>query len=182
MNKAIFLDRDGVLIEDVGYLSDLNQIHYLDKSVEGLRLLQELGYSLIVVTNQSGVARGYFKERFVKKTHEQIKAYFLSHGIEILHFYYCPHYENGQIKKYAIVCDCRKPKIGLLRKAEEDYGVCLSKSIMIGDKASDMQLAHNAGMLGIRIASGEIDSGEQYRCENLLEAAEFVKTNSWKKK
>ena len=182
MNKAVFLDRDGVLLEDVGYLSDLSEIHYLDKSVEGLLLFRELGYLLVVVTNQSGIARGYFKEEFVKKTHKEIKDYFLSYGIEIIDFYYCPHYRDGKVAKYAIECDCRKPKIGMLKKAEKDYNICLSESIMIGDKSSDMQLADNAGMLGIRIAEGKIESGEQYRCTNLLDAARFVKKNVTNKK
>lgn len=150
MNKAIFLDRDGTLIEEKNYLSDKKDIKFLDGVFDGLQILQQQ-FLLIIITNQSGVARGYFNEDKVIEINEEIKKQLRDHNINITDIFYCPHHIAGKIKKYSIKCNCRKPNTGLINIAVEKYNIDLSKSYVIGDKDSDIQLGKNAGCKTILI-------------------------------
>ena len=150
MNKAVFLDRDGTLIEEKNYLSNKKDIKFLDGIFEGLKKLQK-DYLLIIITNQSGVARGYFDEEKVIEINSEIKKQLLDHGVVITDIFYCPHHKDGIIDKYSIECNCRKPKTGLIDIAVEKYNIDLSKSYVIGDKDSDILLAKNTGCKSILV-------------------------------
>lgn len=149
MRSAVFLDRDGTLIEDVGYLSSISQIKVLPRVVDGLKLLKSMGYLLIVVTNQSGVARGFFSEGFVLNVHDILGRLFKDNGVTIDAFYYCPHHPTEGLPPYNVNCDCRKPKTGMIKRAICEYDIDISKSWVIGDSLVDVQLARNAGCKGI---------------------------------
>lgn len=149
MRSAVFLDRDGTLIEDVGYLSSISQIKVLPRVVDGLKLLKSMGYLLIVVTNQSGVARGFFSEGFVLNVHDILGRLFKDNSVTIDAFYYCPHHPTEGLPPYNVNCDCRKPKTGMIKRAICEYDIDISKSWVIGDSLVDVQLARNAGCKGI---------------------------------
>lgn len=149
MRSAVFLDRDGTLIEDVGYLSSISQIKVLPRVVDGLKLLKSMGYLLIVVTNQSGVARGFFSEEFVLNVHDILGRLFKDNGVAIDAFYYCPHHPTEGFPPYNVNCDCRKPKTGMIKRAICEYDIDISNSWVIGDSLVDVQLARNAGCKGI---------------------------------
>jgi len=144
--KAAFFDRDGTLIEDVVYLSDLNQIKILPGVIELCSSLQKSGYKLFVVTNQSGIARGFFDEDFVIKTHEYLKELFAKENVFFEKFYYCPHHpEKAVTKKYLKDCSCRKPNAGMLYDAAKEFNIDLSQSLMFGDKEKDIKAGQAAG-------------------------------------
>lgn len=135
--KAAFFDRDGTLIKDVHYLSSIDQVELLPGILDLCRELQKT-YLLFVVTNQSGVGRGYFDEAFVQETHRYLDAVFKKNGILFTNFYYCPHHPSEK-------CSCRKPSPGMLRIAARDYNLDLSESLMFGDKIIDIQAGELAG-------------------------------------
>ena len=144
--KAAFFDRDGTIIKDVSYLSDLKDIEILPKAVNLCIVLQKAGYKLFVVTNQSGIARGFFDENFVEKTHECIKRLFKNQGVVFEKFYVCPHHPTAAIKEeYLKKCFCRKPEAGMLFKAAQDFNIDLQESLMFGDRLLDIQAGDSAG-------------------------------------
>ena len=132
MRKVLFLDRDGVINKDVSYLYKISDLEWVDGAKEALAYAHSKGYDLIVVTNQSGVARGYYKES----------------DVPILHFYYCPHHKEGIVPLYAVECECRKPKPGMIKQAIKDYDVNISDSFLIGDSQRDVDAAEAAGIKG----------------------------------
>jgi D-glycero-D-manno-heptose 1,7-bisphosphate phosphatase len=145
---AVFLDRDGTLIKDVGYLAEPSEIRLYRGVAQALRKLRAAGYLLFVVTNQSGVARGYFPESSVKKVHRSLQTRLKAQGARIDGFYYCPHYPGAPLKAYAKSCSCRKPNPGMVRQASRSFAVDLKKSYMVGDKLDDLGLAARAGLAG----------------------------------
>jgi len=153
LQKAVFLDRDGVLIHDVHYLSNLDQIRFYPDVPTGLWRLQELGYRLIVVTNQSGVARGYFTEALVKESFAVMNRCLISDNVQLDGFYYCPHHPTG-IPPYNLDCNCRKPRTGMIDQAVNDFGIDRTHSYMIGDKLCDIAMAVNAHLKGILLTTG----------------------------
>lgn len=175
MNRAIFLDRDGTIIEEKNYLSDVNQILLLENSVKGLKILQDT-FLLIIVSNQSGVSRGYFTEKEVNKVNEALLNMLEKQSVHISGVYYCPHYENGVIEKYSINCTCRKPKTGLIDKACLDFAIDLNKSYVIGDKDSDIQLAKNVGCRSILIKNSNYLNkiSPNYVAIDLYDAAKYI--------
>lgn len=137
MKKAIFLDRDGTLNIDYGYVHDIDHFYFIEGSIEALKALQEMGYALVLVTNQSGIARGYFTEEEFNQLTEWMDWSLEDRGVHLDGIYYCPHHPKGT-GKYKKECDCRKPKPGLLLEAMADLGIDPKKSIMIGDKLDDV--------------------------------------------
>lgn len=136
--RAVFFDRDGTLIRDVGYPSDPRDVQLLPQAVEGLRLLRQTGYLLVVISNQSGIGRGYFGEMELQQVHERVVALFSDEGVAFDGTYFCPHApEDG--------CECRKPQPGMLRLAAEELEIDLAQSVMIGDKPSDVIAGKRAG-------------------------------------
>ncbi len=139
MRRAIFLDRDGVINEDLGYVGKREDFHFLPGVFEALRHFQNLGFLLIIVTNQSGIARGYYTVQDFLSLSEWMKEELRKRDITITDIFYCPHHpEDG--------CECRKPKPGMILEAARRYDIDLSASWMIGDKPSDIEAAKNAGI------------------------------------
>ncbi len=139
---AAFLDRDGTLMEDSGFIGDPKRVRVLPGVAEALVALAAAGYERIVVTNQSGVARGYFDEPDVISVHRTLSSELAVHGAAIDAFYFCAH---------LVDCDCRKPAPGMIARAVADRGLALAASVMFGDRASDIALAQNVGIPGILV-------------------------------
>ena len=148
MRKVLFLDRDGVINKDVSYLYKIADLQWVDGAKEALKLAHDSGYELIVVTNQSGVARGYYKETDVQILHDYMGNELFKAGAPILHFYYCPHHKDGTVERYAVDCNCRKPKPGMILQAIKDFDVDVEHSFLIGDSQRDVDASEAAGIKG----------------------------------
>jgi D-glycero-D-manno-heptose 1,7-bisphosphate phosphatase len=172
---AAFLDRDGTIIKDVGYLSDVDDIEFLTGAVEAIRLLNKAGFVVIVATNQSGIARGLLAETVVTATHEHMQAVLKTAGAVIDAFYYCPHLAEGSVPEYSMRCDCRKPLPGMFHRASSDHGPFASRSYMFGDRGSDIQFAAAAGLVPRLIGVADPDTAPAgVRYATLLEAVHQV--------
>jgi len=152
VQKAIFLDRDGVIIEDTGYPDDCRKLKFLPKVIEAVKLLNDNGFRVIVATNQSGVARGFFTEEKLKEINRFIQDTLAEKGAIIDKIYYCPHHIEGTIEEYRKECHCRKPNSGMLEKAAGEFGIDLENSFLIGDKISDIEAGHRVGSRTILLA------------------------------
>lgn len=144
--RVIFLDRDGVLNVDKGFVHLWQDFEWKDHAIEGLLALQGLGYDLVVVTNQSGLARGLYGLDEYQELTRQMKQALVSHGIHLLGVYHCPHHPEGIQKNWAISCHCRKPMPGLIMQAALDHGISLRDSIMVGDRWIDIEAGRAAGV------------------------------------
>lgn len=150
-----FLDRDGVLVEDTGYAYKVEDLKVLPNVSHTLKKLQDLGYLLIVISNQAGVARGYFGEDDVGVFHKELaRRVEAESGAKIDAFYFCPHHPQGSVAVYARSCDCRKPGIALLTQASKDFAIDWDSSFFVGDRSSDIDCAINAKIRGFQIESG----------------------------
>ena len=154
MNRAVFLDRDGTVNEEVGYLRDLDQLRLIPGAGTAIRRLNEAGLNVVLVTNQSGVARGYFPEALVHEAHERLNQLLSNEGARIDAVYYCPHHPTAGNSPYTMACDCRKPGTGLIDRAARELGIDVRQSYMIGDKWSDVELGQRAGAHSILVRSG----------------------------
>jgi D-glycero-D-manno-heptose 1,7-bisphosphate phosphatase len=154
---AAFLDRDGVLNVDRGYTNKPEQLEWIEGAPEAVRLLNAAGYYVLVITNQSGVARGYYDEATVKSFHARMQDSLAAHGAHIDAFYYCPHHPEGIIKTLAVPCRCRKPGPGMLEQAAREWPIDISASFLIGDKDDDIAAAAAFNIRGIKFNS-QIDS------------------------
>jgi D-glycero-D-manno-heptose 1,7-bisphosphate phosphatase len=153
-NTAVFLDRDGVINEEVGYLDRLDKLKIIPSAYEAIRLINESGMKAIVISNQAGVARRLFTEDFVKKTHEHLQTALHQKEAHIDNFYYCPHHPTEGIEPYRRACDCRKPAPGMLLQAAQDLNIDLTKSYLVGDRFRDMEAAKKVGVKGILVQTG----------------------------
>ena len=151
---TVFLDRDGTLIEEVGYLSHLDRIALYPWSIESVKLLNRAGFKVVVVTNQAGVARGLFDEDFIDEAHRFLDQKFGDGGAMIDKFYYCPHHPEASVEAYRCECDCRKPKAGMLWKAAQELQLELSHSFVIGDRLSDLRLGPAVGAKSVLVRTG----------------------------
>jgi len=154
MNRAVFLDRDGTVIEEVGYLSDLKQLRLIPGAAASIKRLNEAGLRVVLVTNQSGVARGYFTEAFVRETHELLVKLLGLEGARLDGIYYCPHHPKAGNPLYAAACDCRKPGTGMLEQAARELDIDVKGSFVVGDKWSDVELGQRAGAHSILVTTG----------------------------
>lgn len=154
MNRAVFLDRDGTVTEEVGYLTSLDMLKLIRGAGAAIKRLNEAGFKVVLVTNQSGVARGYFPESLVDDAHGLLRRMLMKDGALLDGIYYCPHHPTAGKAEYTIVCDCRKPETGLLDRAARDLAIDLKQSFMVGDKWSDVELGHRAGMRSILVRTG----------------------------
>tara|TARA_B000000475_G_C15971377_1_gene437183 strand:+ start:464 stop:1009 length:546 start_codon:yes stop_codon:yes gene_type:complete len=178
MNKALFIDRDGVLNQDKGYTHKISDLKLLDGVLEGLQRFQSLDYKIIIITNQSGIARGLFKIKDFHDFMTKMIQIFNNNKITINDYFFCPHHIDGVVKEYSISCDCRKPEAGMIFQAQEKYGFDLSKSVLIGDKESDILAGIKANIpLNIRITKNILlkDSLASYTTKDLIQAAEIIK-------
>lgn len=151
---AAFLDRDGVLNVDHGYVHRPDQLEWIDDAPGAVRFLNEAGFVVIVVTNQSGVARGLYDEAAVHRFHDHMQKALAAQAARIDAFYYCPHHPEGKVAAYAVRCSCRKPGTAMLQQAARDWAIDRQRSFMIGDKAIDMQAAAAFGIRGIMFDAG----------------------------
>lgn len=144
--KAAFIDRDGVINEERNYVHRIADFVLLPGVIQGLILLRDAGYRLIVVTNQSGIARGYFDQVEMDRLHNHLRAQLAENGVALDAIYFCPHHPQGVIRSLAIKCDCRKPSPGMLLQAAMDFDLDLAASVLIGDKLSDVEAGKCAGV------------------------------------
>jgi len=184
MKRAVFLDRDGTINVDVGYLNHPDQLVLLPQAIAGLRLLSESGLLLVIVTNQSGVARGLIPPQQLPVIQQAFLDLMRSNAILIAGYYACPHYPESSLPEYRSTCKCRKPAPGLILQAANELDIDVQNSYVVGDKASDVQLAHNAGATGLLVLSGEGEKSlhtypAEFKpphavCRDLSEAAEWI--------
>ena len=152
---AAFLDRDGTLNVDVGYPDSLEKIVLIPGAVEAVQLLNRAGYAVVVVSNQSGVARGYFDEARVQAINRGVAEMFAQAGARIDGFYYCPHLPEAAVARYRRACGCRKPEPGMLQKAVREMHLDLARSLIIGDKYSDIAAGKALGLQAVLVRTGE---------------------------
>ncbi|GAB64295.1 MAG: D-glycero-beta-D-manno-heptose 1,7-bisphosphate 7-phosphatase [Candidatus Jettenia sp.] len=176
--KAVFLDRDGTVIVHKPYLNSPDQLLLLPNAAQGIRLFNEEGYLVIVITNQSGIARGFFDEKCLELIHKKMTDVLRNEGAMIDDIYYCPHYKEGMIQQYTKDCDCRKPKIGMFLEAARQYHIDFSQSLMIGDSEVDIRAGKNAGCKCVLIKDSKESQNTtiavadtDYVVKDLLEAA-----------
>jgi D-glycero-D-manno-heptose 1,7-bisphosphate phosphatase len=178
--RAVFLDRDGVINEERGYVHTPEQFVLLPRVVAAIRSLRLSGFKVIVITNQSGVARGFFNVATVDKLHRHFQEILGAEGEQVDGIYYCPHHPEGTVKGYAVHCDCRKPMPGLLLQAAKELNLDLSASYLVGDKLSDIQAGRQAGLREeflVRTGHplpGEAISYANYVVNDLYEAASVI--------
>jgi len=182
------MDRDGTLSHEVGYINHLSRMRPYPFSAEAVRLINRSDRLAIVVTNQAGVARGYFTEELVKQVHQRMESILALDGAKLDDIFYCPHHPTAGKPPYRMDCECRKPKPGMLLKAAEKHNIDLSLSVMVGDKISDVEMAKANGMTGVLVLTGygrgefayQSDSWHEqpdFIAENLLEAVKWILKN-----
>ncbi len=151
---AVFLDRDGTLLEEAGYLDRLERLVFFPYSVDAVRLLNRAGFVVVVVTNQAGIARGIFKESFVAAAHGHISERLSLGGARIDAFYYCPHHPEAVVEALRQDCGCRKPRPGMFTRAAEELGLDLGRSFVVGDRWHDLEAGQRVGARGILVRTG----------------------------
>jgi D-glycero-D-manno-heptose 1,7-bisphosphate phosphatase len=154
VKPAVFLDRDGTLLEEAGYVDRLERLVFFPFSIDAVRLLNRGGFAVVIVTNQSGVGRGLYKEEFVHQAHDLISRRTAEGGARIDGYYFCPHHPSAEIEEYRRECECRKPAPGMFRQAAADLGLDLPRSFVVGDKGTDIQAARAAGATGLLVRTG----------------------------
>ncbi len=160
--KAIFLDRDGVINQEVNYLHKIEDFKFTDNCISALKLLQSAGYSLFIVTNQAGIGRGYYSESDFHNLMNWLDTELAKHGVNITDIEFCPHHPTGATGIYKRYCTCRKPKPGMLLNLIGKHDVDVSKSFMVGDKFSDLEAAEAAGIEKCIL----VKTGHAFRTEN----------------
>ncbi len=154
MRRAVFIDRDGTISEEVGYVNHPSRYRVFPYSAEAIRALNAAGWLAILVTNQAGVARGYFAEEMIGTVHGLLRSELERGGARLDAVYFCPHHPSVGGAPYRLDCDCRKPKPGLIRRAAGVFDIDLAQSWMVGDRYSDTELARNAGVRAAFVLSG----------------------------
>lgn len=176
MKPAVFIDRDGTINVEKEYLHKIEDFEFIPGADKAIKLLNDNGFLVIVVTNQSGVARGYYGENDVKKLHDHLKSRLKNIGAHFDAIYYCPHHNEKGIGKYKVECDCRKPNIGMFERARKEFDIDISNSWMIGDKIDDMKFAENAGIKGILVKTGHGKDvkGDYIKKRDIFEAIKYI--------
>lgn len=174
MNSAVFLDRDGTINEEVGYLTDLEQLKLIPGAGAAIKRLQDAGLKVIVVTNQSGVARGYFAESLVQDAHALLTELLHKEGVRLDGIYYCPHHPTDGHPPYVVACDCRKPRTGLIGQAARDLDIDIQSSYVVGDKWSDVELGQRAGAHSVLVTTGFAPNDPANRRPHDLADPEFM--------
>lgn len=186
MKRAIFLDRDGTINVDVGYLHRLEDLELFPWAADSLRLLKRAGYVLVVVTNQSGVARGMIDPGFIQVCHDEMCKRLQPAGADLDALYYCTHHPLGSVKEFAVDCRCRKPMPGMIEDATRDLGIDPRQSWVVGDKWLDVNLGRAVGARSILVRTGWGAEQEQKRpagqevdaiCDNLIHAVSVILGN-----
>lgn len=184
MKPAVFLDRDGTMIRDVGYLSRREDVTWYPWTIEAVRLLGRAGFTVCVTTNQGGIGLGFYDEAFLRSLHEDMSATLAQAGANVDGWYYCPHHPDAIIDSLRVDCDCRKPRPGMIRQAAQEHPIDLSQSFVIGDKIADVGLATAVGARAVLVRTGygaaEVKRhsgnvpGTSHVAETLLEAVSWI--------
>jgi D-glycero-D-manno-heptose 1,7-bisphosphate phosphatase len=185
LRPAIFLDRDGTVTDEVGYINHISRARIYPFAAEAVRMLKSTGLPVIIVTNQSGVGRGYFTEEIVGQVHRMVQDTLQAAGTSIDAYYYCPHHPGAAVEKYRRECRCRKPGTGMPEEAAEEFGIDLTRSYVVGDTYRDMKMGFAIGARTLMLMTGygrgeyEYHRGGWFRtpdlmAENLLEAAKLI--------
>ena len=176
--RAVFVDRDGTLIRDVGHLCRADQVEILPRVPEALGLLRDHGFKVVMVTNQSVIARGRLTESLLGEIHRQLCHRLAQLGGRVDAVYYCPHHPTEGVGRYTTLCDCRKPNTGMIRRAAAELDLAVSRSYVVGDQLTDMELAARSGAKGIWLhqvaAPGETPAGVTRVVKDLWEAARWI--------
>jgi histidinol-phosphate phosphatase family protein len=182
-NKAVFLDKDGTLIEDIPYNVNPGRIRLMPGVAQALAILHRAGYRLIVISNQSGVARGYFPEEALLAVEARLNELLAPVGAPLAGFYYCPHHPDGTVPGYNVACSCRKPAPGLLIRAAEEHKVALARSWFVGDILDDVEAGRQAGCKTILLDNGHETEWQlspqrrpHYLAINFIEVAGIIET------
>jgi D-glycero-D-manno-heptose 1,7-bisphosphate phosphatase len=152
--RAIFFDRDGTLAEEVGYINHISRFKLYPFAPQIVKMVNESKFLAILVTNQAGLARGYFPEELLEQVHNKMKETLQQQGAFLDDIYFCPHHEFASIEKYKLKCNCRKPEPGMLLKAAKDHYIDLARSYVVGDKYTDIELAYNVGAKSVMVMTG----------------------------
>jgi D-glycero-D-manno-heptose 1,7-bisphosphate phosphatase len=184
-NRAIFIDRDGTLNEEVGYITDISQFRLFDFAAESIKLINDAGWYAVIITNQAGIARGQYTEEFLWLLHAEMESSLRQRGARLDAIYYCPHHPDFGVPPYRQDCNCRKPKPGLIDKASRDLSLDLKECYVIGDRIRDVETGHAAGARSVMVMTGY--GREEYSdshgtwtrrpdhvCEHLLEAVRWI--------
>ena len=186
MRPAVFLDRDGTLIEEAGYLDRLERLTFFPFTVDAVRLLNRSGLPVVVISNQSGVARGLVREAFVGEAHRAIADRLFAGGARVDAFYYCPHHPDATIEAYRVRCDCRKPQPGLFRRAAADLDLDLPRSFVVGDRWLDVAASGAIGARSVLVQTGYGRAAEaapapgvtaDRLADNLMDAVSWILTH-----
>jgi D-glycero-D-manno-heptose 1,7-bisphosphate phosphatase len=183
VKRAVFLDRDGTVIEEVGYLNRLDRVAFFPWSVDAIRVLNDAGLLVVVVTNQAGVARGYFDEALVCETHALIDRRLAAGRARVDAYYYCPHHPDGVVESLRLACECRKPRPGMMRQAARDLDIDIPGSFVVGDRWLDVEMGRAAGATAVLVRTGygqneerrpEGQAAADYVADNLMDAASWI--------
>jgi D-glycero-D-manno-heptose 1,7-bisphosphate phosphatase len=180
--RAAFLDRDGTIIEEVGYLDRPERVEFYPWTIDAIRALNRAGLAVVMVTNQSGVARGFFTETVVDDLHRHMAAMLAAGGAHIDAYYYCPHHPDGKVEGYTKGCDCRKPGRGLVDRAVREFGVDPAGSFVVGDRWVDVALGRAVGAGSVLVRTGYGVTEEQKRPGDLAADAivdNLIAATSW---
>ncbi len=176
--RAAFIDRDGTIVQGIEYLRSPEELVLLPDAARAIRQFNEIGYLTIIVTNQSGIARGYFTEERLREIHHRLAHMLSEEGARIDAIYYCPHLAEGTVEAYSIDCRCRKPRPGMLHRAAREHDIDLSKSIMLGDTPADVMAGKSAGCKTVLIqpsGSGfDMSVSPDYVAKDLMGAVALV--------
>jgi D-glycero-D-manno-heptose 1,7-bisphosphate phosphatase len=180
LRRAAFIDRDGVINRELHHVHRVEDFHVLPGVVEGLRMLAASGYALVVVTNQGGIAKGLYTPEQYESLTAHMRQWFQGQGVEFDGVYHCPHHPGGTVAQWAVACTCRKPEPGMMLRAADDLGLDLERSVMVGDRVSDVEAARRAGVGRlVLVESGHdlpVDASDlaDHRCAGLAEASKWV--------
>lgn len=173
--KVAFLDRDGVINKEVNYLHKIEDFILTSNCIKGLKRLRDENFEIIIITNQAGIAKGYYSIEDYDKLTFWYKKELLSFGIDILDVLYCPHHPDGCIPEYSINCNCRKPKSGMFNEAAKKYQIDIQKSILVGDKKSDLEAGINFGLQKVyMVETGHKISAENYKIYHVYPDLSFI--------
>lgn len=181
-NRAVFLDRDGVITQEPPhYAHKVSQLAFIPKSADAIRLLNENGFLVIIVSNQAGIARGYYQEEDAALFNQAMSEKLAEEGARIDAIYYCPHHPEATVERYRVDCDCRKPKPGMLIRAGRELNIDLKQSFVVGDKLSDIEAGKRAGCKTILVRTGygndELKNSQiecNYVADDLYDAVEHM--------
>jgi len=183
--RAIIMDRDGTLCEEVGYVNHVTRVRVPERSVQAVRIANQAGFQTVVVTNQAGVARGYFDEALILDVHDRVREILADGGARLDGMYYCPHHPEVGPDPYRLACRCRKPLPGLLERARDEMGIDLPRSFMIGDSMRDVEAGRAVGATTVLVLSGYGKGELEHRssawttrpdhvADDLLDAVEWI--------